>query len=67
MMRSSFSAPTQRHGGGTISCASWPIPPRQKLPGISFKVTRATYGKLLLIATKDIELVAKASAIPTVG
>ena len=26
----------------------------------SFKTTRATYGKLLLIATKDIELVAKA-------
>jgi len=31
-----------------------------KLDGISFKVTRATYGKLLLLATKDIELVAKA-------
>lgn len=31
-----------------------------KLPGVSFKVSRATYGKLLLIATKDLELVAKA-------
>lgn len=31
-----------------------------KLDDVSFKTTRATYGKLLLIATKDIELVAKA-------
>lgn len=31
-----------------------------KLGDVSFKVTRATYGKLLLVATKDIELVAKA-------
>ena len=30
------------------------------LDDVSFKTTRATYGKLLLIATKDIELVAKA-------
>lgn len=30
------------------------------LDDISFKVTRATYGKLLLLATRDIELVAKA-------
>lgn len=30
------------------------------LEGVSFKTTRATYGKLLLLATKDIELVAKA-------
>lgn len=30
------------------------------LEDVSFKTTRATYGKLLLIATKDIELVAKA-------
>jgi integrase len=33
---------------------------RAKVPGVSFKVTRATYGKLLLLATQDIELVAKA-------
>ena len=33
---------------------------RAKVEGVSFKVTRATYGKLLLLATKDIELVAKA-------
>ena len=33
---------------------------KAKLPGISFKVTRATYGKMLLLATRDIELVAKA-------
>lgn len=31
-----------------------------KLDDVSFKTTRATYGKLLLIATKDIEMVAKA-------
>lgn len=31
-----------------------------KLPDVTFKVTRATYGKLLLLATKDLELVAKA-------
>lgn len=31
-----------------------------KIPDVSFKVTRATYGKMLLLATKDIELVAKA-------
>lgn len=31
-----------------------------KLTDVSFKTTRATYGKLLLLATKDIELVAKA-------
>jgi len=31
-----------------------------KVDDVSFKVTRATYGKLLLIATKDIELVARA-------
>lgn len=31
-----------------------------KLEDVSFKTTRATYGKLLLLATKDIELVAKA-------
>ncbi|MDR7098615.1 integrase [Lysobacter niabensis] len=30
------------------------------LEDVSFKTMRATYGKLLLIATKDIELVAKA-------
>ena len=30
------------------------------LDKVSFKVTRATYGKLLLLATQDIELVAKA-------
>ncbi|QBB70135.1 hypothetical protein ELE36_07015 [Pseudolysobacter antarcticus] len=30
------------------------------LSNVSFKVTRATYGKLLLLATNDIELVAKA-------
>lgn len=31
-----------------------------KLDDVSFKVTRATYGKRLLLATRDIELVAKA-------
>lgn len=31
-----------------------------KVGDVSFKVTRATYGKLLLLATKDLELVAKA-------
>ena len=31
-----------------------------KLDDVSFKVTRATYGKLLLLATRDIEIVAKA-------
>lgn len=31
-----------------------------KIEGASFKTTRATYGKLLLLATKDIELVARA-------
>jgi len=31
-----------------------------KLEDVSFKTTRATYGKLLLLATKDLELVAKA-------
>ncbi len=31
-----------------------------KLDDVSFKVTRATYGKLLLLATHDLELVAKA-------
>ncbi len=31
-----------------------------KLDDVSFKTTRATYGKLLLLATKDIEMVAKA-------
>lgn len=31
-----------------------------KLEDVSFKVSRATYGKLLLLATKDLELVAKA-------
>jgi integrase len=31
-----------------------------KLNDVSFKVTRATYGKLLLLATKDIEMVARA-------
>src|SRR5271154_2348773 len=30
------------------------------LKGVSFKTTRATYGKLLLLATGDLELVAKA-------
>ncbi len=30
------------------------------LEDVSFKTTRATYGKLLLVATKDLELVAKA-------
>lgn len=30
------------------------------LEDVSFKTTRATYGKLLLMATKDLELVAKA-------
>jgi integrase len=33
---------------------------RAGLEGVSFKVTRATYGKLLLLATRDIELVARA-------
>lgn len=31
-----------------------------KLEDVSFKTTRATYGKLLLVATKDLEMVAKA-------
>jgi integrase len=31
-----------------------------KLAGVSFKATRATYGKRLLLATRDLELVAKA-------
>jgi integrase len=31
-----------------------------KLEDVSFKATRSTYGKLLLLATKDIELVARA-------
>lgn len=31
-----------------------------KLEDVTFKTTRATYGKLLLLATKDIELVARA-------
>lgn len=31
-----------------------------KVPDVSFKSTRATYGKFLLLATKDLELVAKA-------
>lgn len=31
-----------------------------KLEDVSFKTMRATYGKMLLVATKDIELVAKA-------
>ena len=31
-----------------------------QLEGVSFKTTRATYGKFLLVATKDLELVAKA-------
>ncbi|MBF6024851.1 tyrosine-type recombinase/integrase [Lysobacter niastensis] len=31
-----------------------------QLEEVTFKTTRATYGKLLLVATKDIELVAKA-------
>ncbi|WP_394694893.1 tyrosine-type recombinase/integrase [Pseudoxanthomonas japonensis] len=31
-----------------------------KLDDVSFKTTRATYGKLLLVATKDIEMVARA-------
>lgn len=31
-----------------------------KLDDVSFKTMRATYGKMLLVATKDIELVAKA-------
>jgi integrase len=30
------------------------------LPGVTFKTTRATYGKLLLLATKDLELVSRA-------
>lgn len=33
---------------------------RAGIEDFTFKVTRATYGKLLLLATKDIELVAKA-------
>jgi integrase len=33
---------------------------RASVDGVSFKVTRATYGKLLLLATGNIELVAKA-------
>jgi integrase len=33
---------------------------RAGLTGVSFKTTRATYGKLLLLATGDLELVAKA-------
>ena len=33
---------------------------RAGLSDLSFKVTRATYGKLLLQVTQDIELVAKA-------
>ncbi|MCC8363267.1 site-specific integrase [Lysobacter sp. A6] len=33
---------------------------RANLQGVTFKTLRATYGKLLLLATKDIELVAKA-------
>lgn len=33
---------------------------RAGVADITFKTTRATYGKLLLLATKDIELVAKA-------
>lgn len=33
---------------------------RAKLEDVSFKTTRATYGKLLLLATRDLELVAKA-------
>lgn len=33
---------------------------RARLEEVTFKVTRATYGKLLLIATRDLELVAKA-------
>lgn len=31
-----------------------------KLEDVSFKTTRATYGKLLLVATRDIEMVARA-------
>ncbi|MFC4253188.1 tyrosine-type recombinase/integrase [Sinimarinibacterium flocculans] len=31
-----------------------------KLQGVTFKAMRSTYGKLLLLATRDIELVAKA-------
>ena len=31
-----------------------------QLEGVSFKTARATYGKLLLVATRDLELVAKA-------
>lgn len=30
------------------------------LEGVTFKTTRATYGKLLLLATRDLEIVAKA-------
>lgn len=33
---------------------------KAKLVDVSFKTTRATYGKLLLVATKDIEMVARA-------
>lgn len=33
---------------------------RAGLSGVTFKTTRATYGKLLLLATKDLEMVAKA-------
>lgn len=33
---------------------------RAALPGVTFKTTRATYGKLLLLATRDLEQVAKA-------
>lgn len=33
---------------------------RAQLDGVSFKTMRATYGKLLLLATQDIELVAQA-------
>lgn len=33
---------------------------RAGLEDVTFKVTRATYGKLLLLATRDLELVAKA-------
>jgi integrase len=31
-----------------------------KLVDVTFKTTRATYGKLLLVATRDIEMVARA-------
>jgi integrase len=33
---------------------------RASLDNLTFKVTRATYGKLLLLATRDLELVARA-------